>query len=173
MTPFNECWLQPYRHSSLYVYVYYVYYVFFPSCPVHCFSCLNLSILSLFFVFHLLYTFSFSSASHSPDTRLSFSSAVSMVFSSIYSGATGLLKAERLPGELLFAWDLFPTFQVSHVISFTLTPIVPQPWADAFTRHFYLILSYSLFKNIYKLFPIILCVVAIQINACLNLLPLY
>lgn len=153
--PFNECWLQPLHHSSLYVYVHYVYYVFFFSCPVRCFSFPSLSILSLFFSF----TYSLSTSPQPPVIPLAHGSLSPqqspwyMVFSSIYSEATGLLKAEQLPGALLFAWDFFfSTSQVSHVISFTPTPIVIQPWADAFKRHFHLILSYSLFNNIYKMF---------------------
>lgn len=41
-------------------------------------------------------------------TRLSFSTAVTMVFSSIYRKATRLLKAEPLPWALLFASDFPP-----------------------------------------------------------------
>lgn len=61
-----------------------------------------------FFFFSLHSVFLSSPTLHSPGTRLSFSTAVTTVFSSIYSGATRLLKAEWLPWALLFACDFLP-----------------------------------------------------------------
>lgn len=122
MTPVNECWLQTLCHSSLSTYVYYGLVFSSFSCLVRrfhrlgsllsvahfialffrqldCHSSLSLSPFSLFF---------FSFTLHSPDRRLFLSTAVTTVFSSIYSGATRTLKTERLPWALLFAWEFLP-----------------------------------------------------------------
>ncbi len=131
MRAFNECWLPPLCHSSLSTYVCYVCLCLPLFPPVHRFPrsrCLcvahfialffcqsdcqflpiPLSVLPPFSVFYL-HSVSLSSPTlHSPGTCLSFSTAVTTVFSSIYSGATRLLKAERLPWALLFAWDFLP-----------------------------------------------------------------
>lgn len=129
MRPLNERWLPPLCHPSLSVYDCYVIlfhslsvlYHFLASQPLcgslHCSLLLSVGLsvspyrppgsLPLS-VFHLR-SGSFSSPTcHSPGAHLCYSAAVAMVFSSIYSEATRLLKAEWLPWALLFAWDFLP-----------------------------------------------------------------
>lgn len=133
MKPFNGRWLQLLCHSSsrclcLLYYCMSVYVFFVLSCAPFPPVSASLSLTSLLsssvsqtvsfslslspFSPFLSFTCTLSPFPHPPFVPLthtmSFSTAVTVVFSSIYSEATRLLKAERLPWALLFAWDFLP-----------------------------------------------------------------
>lgn len=123
---------------------------FLSSCPAHTFPCLSLSSVTHFialflcqsdcqflpicFFFLCFFFLSFTRAPTAsphlpfiPLTHSSFPTVVTLVFSSIYSKSTRLLKEVQLPWASLFTRNYISPSQFVDVISFTPTPPVSRP----------------------------------------------
>lgn len=109
-------------HFSLYV----AHFIALFFCQSNCqFLSIPLSIPTFFF--HLNSVFLSSATLHSPGTRLSFSTAVTMVFSSIYSEVIIKSGVVTLGFIVCLRSPPLPPTRFSDVISSPPTPIVRQP----------------------------------------------